>query len=314
MTETEYLKYENMRANANISAFQKETFRQANFGINIHRDLIDGRPGKRAYHINIAGIKFAISEDSSHSIISEIQRLGLTSEGEGIGAIRKIHEQSAEQINAVIDAIKEADWLIEDGMEVLAEINLQGFPYPESINILKEVMYATDPNRELSLIGKPRRDWRIILEEIIKKRQKWIQEYERQKIFENTLYQGLEMAKRYAGYKGMDEWGNIITEKKLLVTFHHCGVCDWCINIKIPKGDYADNIILRGGHMKEDVRCLSANQEGVLIAEMKRIILRPDFSDVPQGWRDLLKELEKAEPNRKEVKWGDRDTKLSIKK
>lgn len=59
---------------------------------------------------------------------------------EGIEAIKKIHEQSAESISAAMDAIKEADWNIEDGMGV-------------------------------------------------------IQQYERQKIFEKALHQGLEITK-----------------------------------------------------------------------------------------------------------------------
>ena len=110
-------------------------------------------------------------------------------------ATKRLHEQSTKQINAAMGAINEADWPVEDGMELLCAINHQGFTYPESINILKEVMFVTDPGKELFSMGKPRRDWRIVLEEIIEKRQKYIQEYERQKIFENALHYGLEITK-----------------------------------------------------------------------------------------------------------------------
>ena len=74
----EEMQFENMELNADITTAQKEKFHQANFGITAHRDILEGgRPGKVTHYINVAGIKFSVSEDSYTSIILEMRRLEL---------------------------------------------------------------------------------------------------------------------------------------------------------------------------------------------------------------------------------------------
>lgn len=86
-------------------------------------------------------------------------------------------------------------------------------------------------------------------------------------------------------------------QEELIVTFHRCDDHNWCTHIKIPKGDYADSIILRGGHMKEDAQCLSANQQEAVLMKMRRSITRfSSLNDVPRGWFNILKELEEEKP------------------
>ena len=81
----EEMKVENMKANDKITTMDKELFRRANFSITVHRGLIeygyDRKPGKMECFIGVAGIKFVLSEDSALSIISEMQRLGISEEG-----------------------------------------------------------------------------------------------------------------------------------------------------------------------------------------------------------------------------------------
>ena len=81
----EEMKAENMKANDRITIMGKEMFRRANFSITVHRGLIEygyeRKPGKTECFIRVAGIKFVLSEDSALSIISEMQRLGISEEG-----------------------------------------------------------------------------------------------------------------------------------------------------------------------------------------------------------------------------------------
>lgn len=151
MSEIEYLEFENMRTNANVSTFQKETFWQANFGVNIHRDIIDGRPGKRVYHINVAGIRFAILEDSAHSIISEIQRLGLSKERDKTELIeeRKIDKKyiSFTKIGRIIEDIGCSFPL---GISVFSKINKLGFYGEEAEALLDKTLQILNANPSLT--------------------------------------------------------------------------------------------------------------------------------------------------------------------
>ena len=81
----EEMKVENMKANVNITATRLERFHQADFNIIVKREPIDygyeRKPGKVECYIKVAGIRFMISEDSAVSILSEMQRLGISGEG-----------------------------------------------------------------------------------------------------------------------------------------------------------------------------------------------------------------------------------------
>lgn len=77
--EIEEMKAENIKANDMVTMMDKEIFRRADFNITVHRGPIDygyeRRLGKLECYIKVAGIKFMLSEDSTISIISEMQRL-----------------------------------------------------------------------------------------------------------------------------------------------------------------------------------------------------------------------------------------------
>ena len=100
---------------------------------------------------------------------------------------RKSKETNSKILKALRKAAIDADWLLSDATEILGEICYQGFCYPESINILREVMATSqfDPRTDSKFV------WELALTKIIEERQKHIQEYERRKSFEKTLHRGL---------------------------------------------------------------------------------------------------------------------------
>ena len=103
-------------------------------------------------------------------------------------SIKKIHNKSAKYLNTAREVIEESGWFLPDGMEVLCEINSQGFSYPESINILKEVLHTVNSDYQS--------DWKLELTKIIAKRKVYIQEYENRENFKRALHQALGIGKK----------------------------------------------------------------------------------------------------------------------
>ena len=92
-------------------------------------------------------------------------------------------ETKSENLKALRKVAIDYDWILSDATEVLVEIYSQGFSYPESINILKEVLHTVNQDSQL--------DWKQELPKIIERWKNSIQEYERRKSFEKALHQGL---------------------------------------------------------------------------------------------------------------------------
>lgn len=106
---------------------------------------------------------------------------------------RKLTFSIPENLKALREAAIEADWFLSDATEVLAEICYQGFCYPESINILREVMATSqfDPRTDSKIV------WESALTKIIEKRQQYIQEYGGRKSFEKALHRGEEIKESF---------------------------------------------------------------------------------------------------------------------
>ena len=126
---------------------------------------------------------------ASYSELLSLEEVEGANEG-----IKRIHNESAKHLNAVIEAVEESGWFLPDGMEVLCEINSYGFSYPESINILKEVLNTVNLDYRL--------DWRLELTKIIEKRKAYIQEYKNRENFKRALHQGLGIGKKAEETKG----------------------------------------------------------------------------------------------------------------
>ena len=153
--------------------------------------------------------------------LSELPLLGLRIiKKKGNKEIEKgnLKETTPKNLKALRRVAMDTGWFLPDIMEISSEINAQGFSYPESINILKEVVHIVSSDYQL--------DWRPELTKIIEKRQQYIQEYERRKSFEKALHYGLEttkeIKKKEIEDKLKDVNGTIHYWKDLYAGPHYC--------------------------------------------------------------------------------------------
>ena len=153
--------------------------------------------------------------------LSELPLLGLhIIKKKGNKEIEKgnLKETTPKNLKALRRVAMDTGWFLPDIMEISSEINAQGFSYPESINILKEVVHIVSSDYQL--------DWRPELTKIIEKRQQYIQEYERRKSFEKALHYGLEttkeIKKKEIEDKLKDVNGTIHYWKDLYAGPHYC--------------------------------------------------------------------------------------------
>ena len=137
----EEMKVENMKANVNITATRLERFHQADFNIIVKREPIDygyeRKPGKVECYIKVAGIRFMISEDSAVSILSEMQRLGISGEGVRVeygGALpKKVSSRRGITMEDIEKKLKEKGMSLEEiegikkGDDGGGELKVEGF-------------------------------------------------------------------------------------------------------------------------------------------------------------------------------------------
>ena len=138
--------------------------------------------------------------------------------------IKKTHNESAEHLKAVIEVVNGTGWFLPDAMEVLCEINSQGFSYPESINILKEVLHIVNTDYQL--------DWRRELAKIIEKKESfccsWMAEAVKGKVFKPIYYDtDLTRIEYYSFNFRVD------SNYSVSAIIHYCPFCGKKIGVRI---------------------------------------------------------------------------------